>query len=991
MKHAPVHRRAPRQVASRLFAAAFLVVGATGTAPAQEPRESEELAVVAGKEYFVRQQPGEVIVVRVDAFEAAFSSTLTSDDGEVAVRSGLKEARMMPIYQFVPEAATPRQIDIRVSATQVTDRTEFELVTTRLNVRDERSANLATAYRLLAAGLEVVPSGNMPAWTVKIQTLMQAGRSFEDLGMRELGLWCSAYASHLILHELRDPQTGRDWAEEILAVPRIERYEEIFFAARKIRSSAMAAGAAAAANDPLNSPLQAALAETAQSAGTLGYRYEEALAFEAAGVDLKKHGLNEAALGRLDTALGIAVEIGASDLATAIREHLVEIHGEAGDSEASGSVLQDIESQLMEAGEDEELARNLLQQGRLYIESYRYADAVEVLTRASTLEQSSLTRLQSELELGRALNEAGRSREALVHLEGAATHPDSGKFRQPSTVLHLFSALGDIADIHRQLGQYAQMSEVRAVQGEHARSEAERANWAYTRGTDALFQYGADASETRARFENAFRATGDDATRAWNTLAQLRLCAALASSHNDDQRCTANATRAAFETARAVDLPRRQAEARLAYAQLLSVKGRTGRALEIAENQISVLSHSGTAVLGAWYWQRRAALFDNYINLMIRKERDTGAKDGFASLLALARARALDRGLDGRAPLVNEEILHAFLGDLTPETVVLAYYLGDRSGHVWLAGRDRVRRIEISDAEGIARLCRGARSAIEAGAWNDFGDFARRLGDALLVPVSGGLVQSLYVVSQGVLSGIPVDALTLEGVPLGARHRVLHLDQFPPMAGNTGGLRMQPPDRIFLAGNPQDWSGEYSTRIEPSIELDSVTERFVGPGLNTVQGVALLVDEFADGRYADSDLAHLAVPGVVELSSPRESRLVLSEAARGEGRQMLDSADLRMLPTHARLVFFSRTEFSGTGAVLDNRLGVVSAVLEAGAGAAIATLWPVDDEARNRIVSGFYDHLLTDGNAAIALARVKRDSMQAGDAFDWASFQLFLN
>lgn len=990
MKHPPLRRHTPGPLIIRAIALALLAFGTAGAAPAQEPEEPEQATVVGNKEYFVRQQAGEVIVVRVDAFEAAFTSTLTTDDGEVAARSGLVRARMLPIYQFVPEAAAPRQIDIDVSATQVTDRTEFELVTTRLSVRDERSANLATAYRLLAAGLEVLPGGGNPAWTVKIQTLMRSGRAFEDLGMRELGLWCSIYASHLILYEIRDTQTALDWAEEILDVPRVERYEQIFFAARKLRGAALAAGAAVATGDPENSPLQAALTDTVESARALGYRYEEALALEAAGVDLKQHGLHDAALKRLEAALQIAKEIGAPDLATAVREHIVEIHDQAGNSEASSNVLQDIESQLLEAGGSEELARNLLQQGQLYLESHRYVDAIEVLNRATGLEQSSLTRLRSQLALGEALHEAGRSREALAQLERAVTHPGTGDYRQPSTVLDLFAALGAVADIYRQLGEFGQMSIVRVMQRDHARDESGRARWAYAHAIDALVQSGANAPATLERFESAYRLSGSDGAHIWHSLARLRLCALPSLRGGADQRCTAIATRGAFETAQTSGRPRQQAEASLVYAQLLGLRGQTAPALEVAEARIEALLLSGSAVLGAWYWQWRAELFDTYMLMAIRQE---GAKgdDAAASLLALARARAVDRGTDGRAPLVSRAALGAFLDDLPPDSMVLTYYLGQRTAHAWLADGDRVRRLEIGGAARIDSLCRETRAAIQAGAWDHFELASDRLGAALLEPVSAELAHSLYIVSQGALAGIPMDALSLSGAPLGTRHQVLHLDHFPPASGSMRRLDMPPPGQVFLAGNPRDWSGEYAMRLEASAELESVIERFVGPGLNTVQGVALLADEFTDGRYADAELAHLAIPGVIDLAPPRESRLFLSEAARGEGRQGLDAAALGLLPSKAGLVFFSRTEVIGAGAALDNRLGVVSAVLEAGAGAAIATLWPVTDEARSRIVRGFYDHLMSDGNAATALARVKRDSIQKSDSLDWASFQLFLN
>jgi CHAT domain-containing protein len=202
---------------------------------------------------------------------------------------------------------------------------------------------------------------------------------------------------------------------------------------------------------------------------------------------------------------------------------------------------------------------------------------------------------------------------------------------------------------------------------------------------------------------------------------------------------------------------------------------------------------------------------------------------------------------------------------------------------------------------------------------------------------------------------------------------------------------MDQPASVFLAGDPPAWSGDYAVRLDPSPEVRAVTDRFVGPGLNAVQGVALLVDEFDDDRLRLAELVHLSVPGTVDLSPARDSVFSLSEPARGEGRQRLTAAALGEMSLRAALLFLSRTEFSGSGAVVESDLGLVTAALEAGADAVIASLWPVEDEARGRFVAAFYTHLEESHDTAAALALTKRDAMREGDVRDWASFQLFLD
>ena len=45
-------------------------------------------------------------------------------------------------------------------------------------------------------------------------------------------------------------------------------------------------------------------------------------------------------------------------------------------------------------------------------------------------------------------------------------------------------------------------------------------------------------------------------------------------------------------------------------------------------------------------------------------------------------------------------------------------------------------------------------------------------------------------------------------------------------------------------------------QLETSSEIRAVADIFVGPGLQIIQGVALLPDEFQGGYFVDSSLIH---------------------------------------------------------------------------------------------------------------------------------------
>jgi CHAT domain-containing protein len=322
---------------------------------------------------------------------------------------------------------------------------------------------------------------------------------------------------------------------------------------------------------------------------------------------------------------------------------------------------------------------------------------------------------------------------------------------------------------------------------------------------------------------------------------------------------------------------------------------------------------------------------------------------------------------------------------------VLSFQVNDSVARGSIADASGVQSWNLEDADEIRSLCAAARQALQAGDWAAFDRVAAPLGDGLLSSLPVALPETIFLSTQGALAGIPFDALVFDGERLAARHRVVNLASLQGLSSNGADLRFPAPESVFLAGDPRDWTGDFALRLDPSDEVRAVSERFVGPGLHVVQGVSLLQDEFTGGEYGQADLVHLSIPGSVGLSTAPGSKLVLSEPGRDAGREEMNAETLAGLATRAGLVFFSRTEFSGVGNTGNTDLGVVSAVLNAGARAVIASLWRVQDTARNRMVSGFYDQLQDERDLATALAIAKRDYMQTEAGLDWASFQLFLN
>jgi CHAT domain-containing protein len=132
-----------------------------------------------------------------------------------------------------------------------------------------------------------------------------------------------------------------------------------------------------------------------------------------------------------------------------------------------------------------------------------------------------------------------------------------------------------------------------------------------------------------------------------------------------------------------------------------------------------------------------------------------------------------------------------------------------------------------------------------------------------------------------------------------------------------------------------------------------------------------------------ADLLHLACHGRFRADNPAFSCLQL-----GDGP--LTMQDVRALRLRARLVVLSACE-TGLSRVApgDELLGLVRAFTLAGAGAVMASLWPVDDGATAWLLADMHQALREGLSPAQALQQAQAAAAAAGEhPFHWAAFSL---
>lgn len=131
------------------------------------------------------------------------------------------------------------------------------------------------------------------------------------------------------------------------------------------------------------------------------------------------------------------------------------------------------------------------------------------------------------------------------------------------------------------------------------------------------------------------------------------------------------------------------------------------------------------------------------------------------------------------------------------------------------------------------------------------------------------------------------------------------------------------------------------------------------------------------------DIVHLATHAVFDPQAPLHSRILLADGA-------LTLPDLFRLRLGARLVTLSACQTAlSTLRPGDELLGLREALLFAGAGALLVSLWQVDDASTARLMAAFYRRLAQGAAPAAALAAAQRELRAAGlSAYHWAPFVL---
>jgi CHAT domain-containing protein len=348
---------------------------------------------------------------------------------------------------------------------------------------------------------------------------------------------------------------------------------------------------------------------------------------------------------------------------------------------------------------------------------------------------------------------------------------------------------------------------------------------------------------------------------------------------------------------------------------------------------------------------------------------------------------------------------------LSPDTAVLAYFVGERSTHAWLLTTRELRhatlpgrrQLEVRIRDFVERQRRGARG-------ND-----PLIVQAVLGPLLDGVTQSsLLVLPDGPLNTLPFAALPL---PRGGAGKQL-VDRFviANAPSLTLALRAVPlqasaaqPQQVVVVSDPvystddrrvhaATGGGERDNRRLPRLarlpysaqEAQAVIAAFPGAERTELSGFEATAERVLLLQSQELDVLHFATHAVARRDAPEQSALFLTaHAANGSPVRpdRLTAAEIAHHGLRANMVVLSGCA-TGDGRELrgEGVLGLAYAFLANGSNQVVVSLWPVEDAFTARFMTEFYAAYRISGSAAEAIRAAQLRVRGTPGAASWFSF-----
>jgi CHAT domain-containing protein len=319
--------------------------------------------------------------------------------------------------------------------------------------------------------------------------------------------------------------------------------------------------------------------------------------------------------------------------------------------------------------------------------------------------------------------------------------------------------------------------------------------------------------------------------------------------------------------------------------------------------------------------------------------------------------------------------------ELDPSTALIAYQVGDTQTLAFILTQRDLHLVRLNDGqEAIRRLVVNLRDTADA-MRTPYAAEATELYRRLVKPVIDALpdrIAHLAIVPNDDLHLVPFAALSDGQQYLGERYTLSLL----PSASTLVLLPKRGPPTIPVAlvlGNP-DGSLRFATSEAQAVAGQYHAAPLIG---------AAASETALRAHGATATIIHIAAHGHFDSATPLKSSLSLAPEGTSDGQ--LEAAEIYGLHLNqARLVTLSACDTNiGDPSAGDEVVSLTRAFFFAGAPTVVSSLWPVDDEATERLMSAFYRELGSGTDAALALQRAQAEVRRDDPIPEhWAGFTI---
>jgi CHAT domain-containing protein len=395
------------------------------------------------------------------------------------------------------------------------------------------------------------------------------------------------------------------------------------------------------------------------------------------------------------------------------------------------------------------------------------------------------------------------------------------------------------------------------------------------------------------------------------------------------------------------------------------------------------------------------AIYRDYAQFLIDAHRPIEA----LQLLDRSRARTLEEGLgvaNGEADAKDKGVADVQVMASKLHAAILFYSLGPEKSHLWAITAHETRLFLLPRQAEIQSLIEEYQRAIQKSSdpVQTANASAASLYYVLVKPAAAMIPKEskVFIIPDGVLHGLNFETLLepegtgfkywIEDVTVTITSSIRILSRLKTMSSIVAARN------LLLIGDPVQAEREFEALPNASAEMQRIEQHFSPEG-QTVLGQARAVPAaYAMSGPDQYRYIHFVAHGTASRSSPLDSAVILSPAAKNPEDFKLYARDIVHHPLQARLVTISACYGSGLRSYAGEGLvGLAWAFLRAGAHGVIAALWQADDAATPLLMDRLYGELEAGRAPDEALRTAKLSLIHSSSVyrkpFYWGAFQLY--